>query len=176
MDIFIAGAGPIGLLLLHALASEGCRITAGELSAARRDKAMSYGAANAIDTSSSFDAVSEICPDGFDIAVDATGLPAVMEQLVPLVKKGGEILYFGVPDEGDEIRIPAFRMFSYGLSFHSSYTSVNNSEEALQLLSSGNVNGAGLLTHTVPLEEFEEGINLVKNAAESGALKVAIRP
>lgn len=170
MEVFLAGAGPIGILILQVLRTHGVRVTAGEPSPDRRRHAEHAGAAAVFEDSQTASGT------GFDIAIDATGIPSVMEQLIPLVKKGGELLYFGVPPERAEVRIPAFRLFEYGLSFHGSYTSVKRSREAVSLLDTGNVNTSGLLTHTVPLERFEEGIGLIRNAAESGAMKVAVKP
>ena len=53
---------------------------------------------------------------------------------------------------------------------------MNRSEEAIALLSSKTVYTSDILTHTVPLEDFKQGISLIKNSAETGAMKVAVKP
>jgi len=66
-------------------------------------------------------------------------------------------------------------MFNKGLSLYSSFTSVRNSQQALSLLQSNQVKVADLISHTLPLAEFKQGIELIEKGTEY-VMKVQITP
>ncbi len=57
----------------------------------------------------------------------------------------------------------------------SSFTSVRNSYQAVALLQSGRVDVSGLISHQLPLDEFERGVELIEQGLE-GVKKVLILP
>ncbi len=69
----------------------------------------------------------------------------------------------------------AFKIFRKGLTVLSSYTSVRNSYQALDLLRSGRINVDQLVSHRLPLEEFQRGIEVIERGAEN-VKKVQILP
>ncbi|MFC1479392.1 alcohol dehydrogenase catalytic domain-containing protein [Planctomycetota bacterium] len=173
---FVAGAGPVGNLIIQVLAAKGAEVHAGEISSHRREQAALNGACRVFDTSKSFNQIIEEFPDKYDIAVDATGIPSVMENLVSLVKPGGEILLFGVPPGDSKITLNPFYLFKNGITIFTSYTSADNSEQAIHLLSSGSVITDTLISHTVALGEFESGITYVEDPDTYNTMKVLVSP
>jgi len=168
--ILIIGAGPIGLLLSKTIQLQGSfEITQVDKNQSRLALAKANGAAKTV---SSFD---ELDVNGYDVVVDATGVPALMEKTTDYARKGGTILLFGVPPQGASIKLPAFTIFEHGLTILSSYTSVRNSIQAVRLLRSGRIDVSSLVSHKLSLSEFERGINIIKNG-EEGAMKVLIEP
>ncbi len=65
--------------------------------------------------------------------------------------------------------------FEKGLSLYTSYTSVKNSQEALDLLRSGAVNVSTLISHSLPLREFERSIKMLSED-HSETLKIMLNP
>jgi D-arabinitol dehydrogenase (NADP+) len=168
--VLIIGAGPIGILLLKSILLEGAsQITSVDKVASRRALAESSGAAA---TAGSLDGLPA---DGFDVVVDATGVPALMEQTISLVRPGGRVLLFGVPPSASRISLDAFSIFRKGLTILSSYTSVRNSIQAVRLLQAGKIDVSSLVSHELPLSELGRGISLIEAGTE-GVLKVMIRP
>jgi 2-desacetyl-2-hydroxyethyl bacteriochlorophyllide A dehydrogenase len=169
-EVLIIGAGPIGILLLKSILLEGASaVTSVEGNPARRALAAKSGAS---ETASSID---ELPPDGYDVVVDATGVPAVMERTPSWVRPGGRVLLFGVPPSGSRISLDAFTVFRKGLTILSSYTSVRKSIKALRLLESGRIDVSSLISHEMPLAELGRGIELIERGEDS-VLKVIIRP
>jgi len=168
--VLIIGAGPIGILLLKSILLEGASsITSVDKVASRRALAEASGASA---TAGSLDGLPA---DSFDVVVDATGVPAVMERTIALVRPGGRVLLFGVPPSDSRISLEAFAIFRKGLTLLSSYTSVRNSIQAVRLLESGRIDVSSLVSHELPLSELGRGISLIEAGTE-GVLKVMIRP
>ncbi len=169
--VLIVGAGPIGILLLKSILLEGASaITSIDRNEARLALARRSGAAA---TGSSFEAVAQAEP--FDVVVDATGVPALMEKTLSFVREGGRVLLFGVPPSGSRISLDAFTIFRKGLTLLSSYTSVRNSIQAVRLLETGKIDVSSLVSHELPLSGLRHGIELIE-AGREGVLKVLIRP
>jgi 2-desacetyl-2-hydroxyethyl bacteriochlorophyllide A dehydrogenase len=168
--VLIIGAGPIGTLLLKSILLEGAsEITTLDKNAARLELSRKSGATR---TLSSLD---EAAQDAYDVVVDATGVPALMEKSLGFARHGGRVLLFGVPPSGSRISLDAFMIFRKGLTIHSSYTSVRNSIQAIRLLESGRIDVSSLVSHQLPLERFREGIALIEEGRE-GVQKVLMRP
>ncbi|HEY9595821.1 MAG TPA: zinc-dependent alcohol dehydrogenase family protein [Spirochaetia bacterium] len=168
--VLIIGAGPIGILLLKTILLEGASaITSVDKVASRRALAESSGAAA---TAASLDGLPA---EGFDVVVDATGVPALMEKTLGFVRPGGHVLLFGVPPSASKVSFDAFTIFRKGLTILSSYTSVRNSIQAVRLLQGGKIDVAPLVSHQLPLSDFQKGIEMIEQGRE-GVLKVLIRP
>lgn len=169
-NILIIGAGPIGILLSKALQLQGANIiTQVDKNPSRLELARKSGA---VYTESSLDSLE---PDSFDVVVDASGVPFLMEQCQNYARKGGKVLYFGVPPKDAILKLPAFPIFEKGLHILSTFTSVRNSIQAVRLLASGRLDVEQLVSHQLPLEELEKGIDLIENGKE-GVLKVIMKP
>lgn len=176
MQAFVAGAGTIGNLIIQVLKAYGIHTVIGEPSPARREIARKNGALRVYDTSRSFAPVHNEFPEKFDLVIDATGIPAVMEELIHLARPGGEVLLFGVPPQESSIALDAFHLFKSGLTIRTSYTSVENSEEAIQLMEAGKVDTTLLVSHRFSLEDFKRAMACAADAANSGAMKVVLTP
>lgn len=98
-----------------------------------------------------------------------------MSQACRYARKGGTVLFFGVPPSTGTVDIPAFTIFEKGLTILSSYTSVRNSLQAVRLLSNRRIDVSPLVSHTLGLAEFQKGIEVIESG-EEGVLKVLIDP
>ncbi len=168
--VAVLGAGPIGIQLVRTLRALGAgRITVVDRSQDRL--AFAKG-----------DGVDETCPDAselprdhFDCVVEATGVPALVPVALNCARPGGEVLLFGVSPQDSTSEIEPFQLFRKGISLHGSYTSLRNSYQALELLSTGQVRVDDLISHTLPLTEFEHGVSLIEKGVES-VMKVMMVP
>jgi D-arabinitol dehydrogenase (NADP+) len=109
------------------------------------------------------------------VVIDATGAIPVMARSIDFARKGGTVLLFGVPPSGEPMSLEPFEIFRKGLTVLSSFTSLRNSYQALALLRSGGVDVSALVSHRLPLEDFERGVQLIE-AGTDGVKKVMILP
>ena len=107
--------------------------------------------------------------------IDATGAIPVMQRSIDFARPGGKVLLFGVPPSGKDLCVEAFQIFHKGLTVLSSFTSVRNSYQAIDLLRSGKIRVEQLVSHHLPLEEFQRGIEVIEGGLE-GVKKVQILP
>ena len=169
-QVAILGAGPIGLLLLQTARLQGAaQVTVVDRNPARAEFARACGADR---SALSLDGLEE---DRYDVVIDATGAIPVMERSIDFARHGGTVLWFGVPPAGKRVSVEAFKIFRKGLTVLSSFTSVRNSYQALALLQSRQVDVSDLISHRLPLQEFERGVELVEQGLD-GVRKVMILP
>ena len=160
--VAIFGAGPIGLLMLQIIKKIGAiEVTIVDKNRSRAQFAGGYGA------DISLTDFQKLKKDHYDVVVDATGAIPVMFKTLDFVRYGGTVLLFGVPPIGKSMEIEPFIIFKKGLTIISSYTSVRNSYQAVDLLKSGELHVKDLISHKLQLEEFQRGIDIIENVAEN---------
>ena len=168
--ILILGAGPIGLLLLQTTKILGASsVTVVEKNQSRADFAKEIGA------DIIFNDFKNLKPDFYDVAIDATGVVKVMSQTLNFVRYGGTVLFFGVANPGEKMEVVAFDMFKKGLKILTSYTSLKNSYQAIELLKTEKVRVQELISHKLPLEEFQKGIEIIEEG-EDFVKKIVVLP
>ena len=168
--VAILGAGPIGLLLLQVARLHGAsQVTMVDKNPFRAAFAREIGA------DLTFTDLAGLQPEAYDDVIDATGAIPVMRRTLDFVRPGGKILLFGVPPSGQEINFEAFKIFRKGLTILSSYTSVRNSYQAVDLLRSRRVVVDRLVSHRLDLSGFQHGIELMEGGLDN-VKKVMILP
>ncbi len=168
--VLVLGAGPIGNLLLQVGRLSGAaEITVVDRVLTRIEFAATTGADRCLTS------LEDLPLDYFDVVIDATGAVAVMARTLDFVRNGGKILLFGVPPTGSHLTIEPFKIFRKGLTILSSFTSLRNSYQAVDLLNSGKIQVAALVSHRLPLDGFQKGITLIEQGIEN-VKKVIINP
>ncbi|MCH7965135.1 MAG: zinc-dependent alcohol dehydrogenase family protein [Bacteroidetes bacterium] len=168
--VVVFGAGPIGILFLQMVRLQGAvHVSVLENITSRAALAEHYGADQIFQNISDFD------KDNFDVVIDATGVISLMEQTIDLVRTGGGVLLFGVPPAEQKLKLEGMKLFQKGLTIFSSFTSVRNSYQAIALLEAGKIDVSDLISHRLPLSEFERGIKLIEKG-DDDVKKVMILP
>jgi 2-desacetyl-2-hydroxyethyl bacteriochlorophyllide A dehydrogenase len=164
----VAGAGTMGLLLLQVLVQAGAGpIAVVDRITSRLDVARKLGAAQAVDDAAALDGKR------FDVAVDATGVPAAIETALGLLDRGGRLLVFGVSPAEAEIRVSPYRVYNDELTIVGSMAVLRSFGPAVDLLASGAVDPRPLLSEPLPLQDFGAAVARVR--AGQG-IKWHIRP
>lgn len=176
--VAILGPGPMGLLGLQVVKSQGAKkviISGISRDQARLELAKELGAD--IIVNSEKDDVVKIVMDetdgkGADVVVLAVGHEAAVANAFDLVSPLGRIVVIGI--SLGSIKIPWFQVVNKALHIKGSLGATWKSwEGALSAISSGTVNGERLVTHTLPLAEWEKAFKIF----ESGeGIKVALSP
>ncbi len=158
-EFLLAGAGTMGLLLQQLLQRGGARVTMVDHNTERLAIARTLGA-QATATS-----VDELDGARFDAAVDVTGAPPAMEAALDALRRGGRFLVFGVAPEDARISLSPFRVYNDEITLVGSMAVLNSFRAARDLLASGEIETAPLLTHALPLDRYPEALDLMRGGA-----------
>lgn len=168
--VAILGAGPIGILMIQMARLQGAaHVTVLEINPGRADLARRFGPDRVAAS------LEELQPNAYDVVIDATGAIPVMNRSIDFARKGGTVLLFGVPPAGKNIEMEGFKIFQKGLKLLSSFTSVRNSFQAVDLLQSGQIRVDALISHRLPLPELPQALELIESR-DPAVKKVIMQP
>lgn len=154
-QVLIFGAGPMGLLLLQALRHSGAaQVVMVEKQPARLELATQLGGVAVPVNGQQAEALREQAPYGFDLVVDATGVPAVIEQAFTYLRPRGQYLQFGVTPMNATIRLRPYDLFRNDWTVIGSFALCYTFLPAIAWLANGVVDVSQLVSHTVPMTEF----------------------
>lgn len=179
-DVVMVGSGTTGLLLAQLLLHGGAgRVTVAGPTEFKLRLAKSFGIDRVVQVSRSSpvaiaQTLREMAPQGYDVAIDATGASAVVEQLPGLVRDGGTVMVYGMCDEQDSVAWSPYEIFRRQLTIKGSFAQVNCFERSLAFLRSGRIQTEGIVTHRFPLVEYGKALDALR--ADSTCLKAVIVP
>jgi 2-desacetyl-2-hydroxyethyl bacteriochlorophyllide A dehydrogenase len=110
----------------------------------------------------------------YDLVIDATGSPRVVEGMSDYVRDAGSLMFFGVCPPNSTITVKPFDIFRRELKIYGSFSLAGEFEAALNFVRSGAIDVKSLITHTIRLEEFMTGMEMMRRPATSA--KVVIEP
>ncbi|MFJ2866076.1 zinc-dependent alcohol dehydrogenase family protein [Kitasatospora sp. NPDC087314] len=174
--VVIVGAGPIGLAaILTARLYSPSRVLAVDLARSRLDAAKRFGA-DAVLTA------AEVTPEsarplsadglGVDVAIEAVGVPETFELCTRLVRPGGRVANVGVHGRSAVLHLED--LWARNVTITTGLVDTNSTPLLLDLLAAGRLDVAGLVTHRFGLDEMQDAYDVFADAAETGALKVAL--
>ncbi|MGA5823808.1 zinc-dependent alcohol dehydrogenase family protein [Kitasatospora sp. NPDC094028] len=174
--IAIVGAGPIGLAaILTARLYSPSRVIAVDLAQSRLDAAGRFGADTALTaTEATPEAVRELTGDGLgvDVAIEAVGVPDTFELCTRLVRPGGRVANVGV--HGKPAVLHLEDLWIRDVTITTGLVDTHSTPMLLDLLAAGRLDVAGLVTHRFGLDEMQDAYDVFADAADTGALKVAL--
>jgi threonine dehydrogenase-like Zn-dependent dehydrogenase len=169
----VIGAGPIGLLYLMLLKAAGAEpLIVSEPSANRAARARELGADLIVDPTASDvgdEARHATGGLGVDVAVDSVGF--LLEDAVRSVRKAGRVLMFGLNDRAQATLSPADLAYRE-VSIQGVYIARGTFPLALRLLEENTLRFDRLITHRLPLEQFDAAIGLLRSGEAVKALVV----
>ncbi len=178
-SVVIIGGGPTAQILSQLLARGGASaVTVAAPSPHNLDVAVRNGATHAVitnpeDLAASFDEILEVEPAGFDVVVDTTGTATMPTDCVPLVKSGGTLLIYGMPEEDAMVGLRPFEIVRRELRIVGSFSQTNCVVRAVDLLAGGRVVADGLITHRFTLDQYEDAVAAVQDPL---CLKAVVYP
>ena len=170
----VLGLGSIGCLFVQLLALRGAAVVGVDRLAERAELARRFGAAAAGAPDAAAAATRELSDGrGADHVVITGGGAAVLGWAAEVVRDGGSIHYFA-GGEGDALPLPLHTLYHRELTITSTYSSSPaDLTAAFELISAGRVSVDGLISHRLPLERIEEGVDLMRRHL---AVKVFVTP
>lgn len=161
-SVVVIGAGPIGMLFVQLMKAAGAYpVISVEPNPLRRDYATKCGADYTIDpvTQNTKEEVMKITDIGADYAIDVVG--SQMMVAIDVIRKGGACLLFGNNAKArptvvqSQITYKEARVLGTWLA-NASF------DQAVKMLVAGTLNLKFLVTHTLPLTEIHEAIDLLR--------------
>ncbi len=175
--VLVIGAGMIGLLLLQAARAAGAaRVFISDIDPTRLQLATQLEATQAIQASGS-DLVQQILSrthnHGVDIALEAVGLSETIATAIDCVCKGGTVTLVG--NISPQISLPLQKVVSRQIRLQGSCASAGEYPEAIELIASGRIKVAPLITAVAPLSEGPSWFNRL-HSREPNLMKIVLDP
>ncbi|MBI2529350.1 MAG: alcohol dehydrogenase catalytic domain-containing protein [Candidatus Rokubacteria bacterium] len=178
MTVVVFGHGPLGCLLAMVAAQRKARVLLVGKAGWRLDRIREARLADCLDVLAAPDLQAAIraATGGrdADVAVDATGQPAVWELAITVTGRGGTVVFFGGCAPGTTVALDTRRAHYEELTlvgaFHHTPDLIHR---AVELLEAQTLVPDRLLTHTMGLEGVPRALDMMAHGA---ALKVLIHP
>lgn len=161
----VFGAGPMGCLVAQGLQQAGAScVVVTDVVPWRLEMVSRLGATHTV-VANEHQAASlkAIAPNGYDIVVDATGIPTVLEGTFAYAAPRGKIWVFGVTPIGTFVKFPAYEVFRRDLKIIGSFAVNRTFPQSIALIQSGAVQVEPLISHQLSLDEFTHGLDLAMN-------------
>ena len=180
-SVAVIGQGSAGLWFNEALRWLGAdKIIALDIKAYRLAYSRHFGATHAVCNAdeSPAAALSDICGGALpDVVIEAAGEAESIRLAVEIARRGGFILWFGVP-RFETMDFPFFEMFWKTLQTRGMVGAPQDpghacTRRALDWISSGQVDAAAMITHTFRFDEVFEAYAL-NRLQDEGAVKIVI--
>ncbi len=177
--VIVVGGGPLGLLQAETAKARGAIKTILIQRSKRRFEMAKSFKIDHILCSEKDDPIAAVMDLtnglGADVVINAAPSIEATGLAFKLVSKAGRVsLFASVPKDNPYMSIDINHIHYSQLSvFGASDSTPHNHSEAVKLLSGGKISTQSLITHTLKLEDFFRGIELIQNRE---ALKVVIKP
>jgi len=158
----VIGAGPIGLMFMHAAALSGVNVIAvvkrdDQIAAAKLFGAVCVDQVGAI--ADVVAATRAMTPEGrgADVVIEAVATPIAWEWAVEMVRKGGVVNFFGGPPSGTKVQLDTNRLHYGDITLKSSFHHTPAAcRTAFNLVTSGRFKCAEYITGQASLDQVPE--------------------
>jgi len=176
--VAVIGPGPIGLCTMRLAKALGAARVLMVGRGARLQAALDLGADEIIDITR-HDPVAEVWrlsgERGVDEAFECSGAQGTLHQAIRMVKKGGRISLLGVAKDAVREEIPLKYLAHNEIMITGSRANPNVSDKVIQMMASGQLQVADMITHQLPLENMQQALDIFTNRRH-GAIKVVVLP
>ncbi|MCC7354457.1 MAG: zinc-dependent alcohol dehydrogenase family protein [Anaerolineae bacterium] len=172
----IFGAGPMGCLLAQAIRHAGAaKVVVTDVAEWRLRRVAELGATAVVVADAQQEArLRSLASLGYDVVVDATGIPQVVEGIFRYARPRGRVWLFGVCPREATASFSPYQVFRKDLTIYGSYALCRTFPQSIALLESGAVQVESLISHQLPLSRFAEGLDLAQRAPDR--MKVQLLP
>jgi threonine dehydrogenase-like Zn-dependent dehydrogenase len=178
-SVVVLGGGVIGLLVVQLARLAGAtRVVLVTRHPDKRQLAESLGATAALDPSNG-DPIAAIVsadgllPGGADVVIECAGVEETVRQSTQMARKGGTVVILGVMPQGKTVAIEPFDLLFRELRLLGSFVNPFTHRRAADLIASGAVKVAPLISRVVSLADASEEIT---QPARSGEIRVLVIP
>jgi L-iditol 2-dehydrogenase len=173
-EVAVIGGGPIGLLCTLAAATMGASVTLVEPQAHRRALGLEIGARQAIDPTDG--ALAEQAAEatrgrGFDVVIEAAGVPAAMASAFPIAAHGARIVLVGI-DVGGTAPVEIGLVQSKALHVRGIIGSAGLWPRTIRFMAVSGVDPTPLLTATFPLDDGTAALDAARDTSRNVKVQI----
>jgi L-iditol 2-dehydrogenase len=174
--VLILGSGMSGLLHTKLAKYKKCKVMTTDVNKRRLELAKSFGADYAADAASNIlEQLISFNGRKADAVIVTTSALSAFKQAWETVDMGGVVVLFTVPGPDKDVIVPINDFWRKEIRILTSYyCGPPDIEEALDLISKGNIKVDDLITHRLPLKDTAKGFKMLLDGSES--LKIIIKP
>ncbi|QMV42068.1 zinc-dependent alcohol dehydrogenase family protein [Cohnella cholangitidis] len=155
--VILFGAGAMGQQLLQAISSSGAaELVVVDVSSPKLEMAMKFGATRTV-LSKDQDAL--LCGQTFDIVVEATGIPSVIEKAFTYMGPAAKYLQFGVAEQDVTVPLNPFKLFNKDWTILGSMAVHYTTIPAMRWIHEGRIQVDHLVSQTLTLEQAVDFFN-----------------
>jgi len=81
---------------------------------------------------------------------------------VPLTRSGGTVMFYGVTEPEDLVRVSPYDVFRREITIKGSFAEINAFPAAIAALRSGRARTDGLITHRFPLDDYASALDTLR--------------
>lgn len=163
--VLVAGCGPIGLLVVVAARAAGAaRVTAVDLAAPARERALAVGADQALDSAEGMD-------PAISVAFEASGAPASLDTILRSIARASVVVQVGnLPPT--PVSVALGPTVSKEIDYRGTYRFVTEIEDAVRLLAKDDL-AEHVISHIVDLEDAAAAFRI--QVSDPTSSKVVLR-
>jgi 2-desacetyl-2-hydroxyethyl bacteriochlorophyllide A dehydrogenase len=174
--VLVVGGGSIGILAAVAAKAKGGVVFVADVSPAKLELAKKFGVdgiVNASEQAAYQHAVDEFTDgDGFDVTVEAVGLPATFQSCIDTTAFGGNVVVIGVSGQSADFAFTVIQKKELNI-FGSRNSRKSDFEQVIEMVKSSGINLSTLVTDTYSWQNAEQAFfDFDKHAG--GKLKVML--
>lgn len=163
--VLVTGAGPVGLLAAQVARAFGASsVTVADIAEFRLDMARELGF--------EVERVGEGTDDDFDVLLECSGAPTALADGLWRLRTNGRAAMVGMPKQDVTLALSRLNVKELTVGLVNRYA--HTWPTAIELISSGRVDVASLVTHRFPLDETADALMLAKTVPDS--VKAIISP
>ncbi|HET8743849.1 MAG TPA: zinc-binding dehydrogenase [Gaiella sp.] len=173
-EVAVIGGGPIGLLCVMAAATMGASVTLVEPQAHRRALGLEVGAKRA------FDPTGAPLPDqaaeatdgrGFDVVIEAAGVPAAMASALPIAALGARLVFVGI-DVGGSAPVEIGLVQSKALQVRGIIGSAGLWPRTIRFMATSGLDPTPLLSASFPLDEAPAALEAARDTGRNVKVQI----
>jgi L-iditol 2-dehydrogenase len=178
-SVVVLGGGVIGLLVVQLARLAGAsRVVLVTRHPGKRALAERLGATATLDPTghdpiAAVNGAGGLLPGGADVVIECAGVRETVEQSVLMARTGGTVVILGVMPQGQKIEIEPFDILFRELKIIGSFVNPFTHARAAELIASGAIKVAPLISRTISLDEAPDAIG---RPARSGEIRVLVLP
>lgn len=169
-SVAVIGGGPIGLLCTLAAATMGGTVTLIEPQAHRRALGLEVGAQQAIDPTEA-PVVEQVDGRGFDVVIEAAGVPAAMASAFPIAAHSARIVFVGI-DIGGSASVEIGLIQSKALQVRGIIGSAGLWPRAIRFMAASGLDPTPLLTATFPLGDGRAALDAARDTSRNVKVQI----
>jgi threonine dehydrogenase-like Zn-dependent dehydrogenase len=168
-NYLVYGAGTMGLMVAQLASRAGAAsVSVVDPNADRLAVSAKLGADVTVTSAEELDR-----PEGYEVVIDATGVPAAIEDGLTRVRRGGTFQVFGVASEDARMTVSPFRIYKDEITIIGSMAVLHSFGRAVDLLAKGVLNNEIMNSHEYSLEDYPTAL---EDFVRGIGRKLVVRP